>query len=206
MIPPDQVGYESLDELAARLLPEPFSHLTRTILGEVTPTSNSESVAGASKRAGGEVGDSAPKRQKLQLEREKLNNIAKAKILKVPSKKGLAGFEYICRTCRKPFKKRLRCLAHARDCGEGGLGKGRKRKKSERRSQCNMCSFEATTRLRLRAHRQAEHGGLLRKHRCTRCCAQFASSWSYVRHVRRHASKVAFPCPTIGSGLPMNLQ
>ena len=109
-------------------------------------------------------------------------------------------------TCRKPFKKRLRCLAHARDCGEGGLGKGRKRKISERRSQCNMCSFEATTRLRLRAHRQAEHGGLLRKHRCTRCCAQFASSRSYVRHVRRHASKVAFPCPTIGSGLPMNLQ
>ena len=103
-------------------------------------------------------------------------------------------------TCRKPFKKRLRCLAHARDCGEGGLGKGRKRKKSERRSQCNMCSFEATTRLRLRAHRQAEHGGLLRKHRCTRCCAQFASSRSYVRHVRRHASKVAFLAPPLVQG------
>ena len=189
MIPPGQGGYESLEELAARLMPDPSSHLTR-----------------ASKRAGEEVTDSAPKRQKLHIEREKLNRIAKTKMLKVPSKKGLAGFEYICRTCEKHFKKRLRCLAHARDCGQGSLGKGRKRKKSLRKSQCNMCNFEATTRLRLKAHRQAEHGGMLRKHRCTRCYAQFASSKSFVRHVRRHASRVAFPCPTIGSGLPMKLQ
>ena len=69
-----------------------------------------------------------------------------------------------------------------------------------------MCNFEATTWRRLRAHRQAEHGGLLRKHRCTRCCAQFASTKSFMRHVRRHASQIAFPCPTIGSGLPMKLQ
>ena len=206
MIPPDQggLGIESLDELAARLLPEPFSHLTGTILGEETPKSAQTSKSMTSKRAGDKITDSAPKRQKLQIERENLNRIAKAKVLKVPSKKGLAGFEYICRTCEKHFKKRLRCLAHARDCGEGSLGKGRKRKKSQRKKQCTLCSFEATTRARLTAHRHAEHGWQFRKHRCTRCCVNFASTKSFVRHVRRHASTAAFPCPTIGSGLPMN--
>ena len=211
MISPGQGGYESLDDLATRLLmPEP--HLEEEIgtstqtskSGEVTRTSTQASKIES--RTSKLSGDEAPKRQKLQLEREKLNSISKAKILKVTSKKGLAGFEYICRTCDRHFKKRLRCLAHAKDCGEGSLSKGRKRKKSQRRSQCNLCSFEATTRVRLRAHRQAEHGGLLRRHRCTRCAAQFASVKSFVRHVRRHASKVAYPCPTNGSGLPMKLQ
>ena len=75
---------------------------------------------------------------------------------------------------------------------------------SQRKKQCNLCSFEATTRARLTAHRHAEHGWQFRKHRCTRCCVNFASTKSFVRHVRRHASTAAFPCPTIGSGLPMN--
>ena len=180
--------YEGLDQLADKLLPQPFSNLTK------------------SNTRPGDEGESAQKRQKLHVERQRLIQIGKAKILKIPSKKGLAGFEYICRTCDKHFKSRLRCLNHTKDCGEASSAKVKKtRKQSQRKVHCNICDFEATTRHGLVVHRQKQHSELLRRHRCTRCSKQFASTKSFIRHIRRHASSLAFDCPTIGSGLPLTL-
>ena len=188
--------------MAARLLPESVLSTSSALVDSVaSSTSSSKSLSGESKRQS-EALASAPKRQKLQVQREEVTRTEETKVKKIRSKKGLDGFLYVCLPCKKTFKWRLRCIAHAQKCGVEKTGK-KSRKLSQRKLHCNICDFYSTTRSNLMKHRQSEHGVMFRSHRCTRCCKQFASSKSYVRHIRRHASSALYTCPTHGSGLPV---
>ena len=155
--------------------------------------SNKKSVQAAS-------GD-GPKKQKLQLEREELLRIEQNFVKKVASSVSLAGYMYHCGKCEKPFRIRLRCLDHARNCGEQNTTK--KRKKSQRKLVCNVCDHVAYTRAQLQKHRKIEHSALIRRHRCTRCQKVFPSSKSYCRHVKHHVSSPTFACSVAGPGLPV---
>ena len=146
---------------------------------------------GANKK-GSDHTHTGPRKQKLQIDRDELLRVEANLVEKVSSRKSLAGFVYNCRKCKKTFKKRIRCLAHARNCGEANTAK--KRKKSIRKLQCNICDQIAYTRAELSCHRQSEHKALLRQHRCTRCHNQFSSIKSYWRHVRRHSSNISYSC------------
>ena len=192
--------------MAARLLPFTSSSLpsTSSALVESVASSTSSSIplSGASKRQSDVIARSAPKRQKLQVQREEVTRTEKTKVTKICSRRGLDGFLYVCNTCKKTFKWRLRCISHAKKCGVEKSAK-KKRKVSQRKLHCNICEFVSTTRSTLKKHRLSEHGTLFRSHRCTRCCKQFASMRSYVRHVQRHATSAFFTCTTIGSGLPV---
>ena len=142
--------------------------------------------------------DDGPRKQKLQLEREELSRIEENCVEKVPSSLALADFLYNCLKCKKTFTTKIRCLAHARNCGKPNSAK--KRKKSQRKKKCNICGHIAFTRAELSCHRQSEHKALLKKHRCTRCHKPFSSMKSYWRHVRRHSSTITFKCTTLGCG------
>lgn len=142
-----------------------------------------------------------PKKQKLQLEREELLRIEKNFVKKVPSSVGLAGYMYSCGKCEKSFRIRLRCLDHARNCGEQNTTK--KRKRSQRKLVCNVCNQVAYTRAQLQKHRKIEHSNLIRRHKCTRCQKVFPSSQSFCRHVKHHFSSATFACPVAGPGLPV---
>ena len=139
----------------------------------------------------------APKRQRLQMEREELLNVEKSKVLRVACNKGPAGYVYLCRVCNRKFNIRLRCVGHAQKCGQEN--QVRRRQKSLRKKKCNICEFVAMTNIQLTMHRKREHGAVLRRHRCSRCTKIFHSTKSYVRHIRRHASAaVLYPCPEKG--------
>ena len=189
--------HETLDQMATRLLQASLPSTSR-ILDESTAASTrpAKTLSRASKRQSDAIA-TAPKRQKLQVQREEVTRTEQTKVEKIRSSKGLLGFLYVCKTCKKTFKWRLRCIAHAKKCGVENSGK-KKRKLSQRRLQCNVCQFSSTTRAELKKHRQSEHGALLRSHRCSRCSKPFASTKSFVRHIRRHASDASFACPIIG--------
>lgn len=147
------------------------------------------------------LNNEGPRKQKLQLEREELLKIEQKFVKKVASSAGLAGFIYQCGKCEQSFRIRLRCLDHARNCGEQSTTK--KRKKSQRKLVCNVCDQVAYTRAQLQQHRKLEHSNLIRRHRCTRCQKLFLSSKSYCRHVKQHSSSATFVCPVAGPGLPV---
>ena len=158
----------------------------------------------SSKKNVSDVNSDAPKKQKLQKDREELLLVERNYVEKVPSAKGLLGYLYKCCKCDRAFKIRLRCVAHARSCGE--LNTVKKRKKSQRKVFCNVCNYVATTSSELRVHRMREHSALIRKYRCTRCQKWFSSFWNYCRHVKRHVSGVSgvtFSCHVAGPGLPV---
>ena len=142
-----------------------------------------------------------PRKQKLQLEREDLLRIEQKVVKKVASSKGLAGYIYICLKCDKYFRIRLRCVDHARSCGEQNTAK--RRKKSQRKLFCNVCDHVEFTRAELQKHRKKVHSSLIRPKRCTRCQKVFASSKSYFRHVKRHLSSKTYACPVAGPELPV---
>ena len=142
-----------------------------------------------------------PRKQKLQLEREDLLRIEQKVVKKVASSKGLAGYMYICLKCDKSFRIRLRCVDHARSCGEQNTAK--RRKKSQRKLFCNVCDHVEFTRAELQKHRKKVHSSQIRRNRCTRCQKVFASSKSYFRHVKRHLSSKTYACPVAGPELPV---
>ena len=137
-------------------------------------------------------------RSKLQREKENNAEVQKQFVGKIPSPKGLEGWLFTCLKCNnKHFKGRIRATAHAKNCGGKIV---RRRKKSQRKLNCNLCDHQETTKAALTRHRRLHHNARCSKYRCSKCLKQVISVASYKRHVARHGATNFFNCTSQNCG------
>ena len=179
------------DRLDGGALSNPVEQIFKSV---ISPERRREKVKSAEKVKART--DDADSRSKLQLEKERNSATLNQFVRKIPSPKGLVGWQYTCLKCGKKFKKSIRAGAHATICGDK-TKLTKKRKKSQRKLACNICGHIENTKKALTQHRLLHHKSQLKWHRCTRCppsSRYFLSVASYRRHVARHVSPVVFTC------------
>ena len=104
--------------------------------------------------------------------------------------RGPAGYAYDCLKCGKVIFERLRAVGHASKCGQK---KSRKRRgKSKKKLNCNLCSETATTVKKLSEHRRKVHAQELELivHSCTVCTKTFAHSKNFKVHMLSHKKEL----------------
>ena len=157
-------------------------------------------VAKLSKKRGSQPDSScepvARKRQKLQIEHEKMLRIEDTMLEKKKDPRGPAGFSYRCLKCHTVINMRIRAVAHAAKCNKKSTAK--KRAKSKKSLPCNVCGVTASTLTDLKRHRRVEHPHLVHQKKCTCCNTKFSSLKNYKRHIARRKSNVSFKCKACG--------
>ena len=140
-----------------------------------------------------EVGEEpvARKRQKLQIEHEKMLTVEATQLERKKDSRGPGGFSYRCLTCDKVIFMRIRAVAHAAKCNKKSTVRKQRTKKI---LPCNVCGETFGTVMALKRHRRLRHPHLLQQKRCTCCMRKFSSLKNYRRHIVRRKSNVLFKC------------
>ena len=148
----------------------------------------------------------ARKRQKLQIEHQRMLTLEATKLEKKRDARGPGGFSYRCLTCNKVIYMRIKAVSHASKCGQKSTAK--KPIKRKKQLPCNVCGETLATLKAMKLHRRQKHPNLIQKKRCTCCMKMFASYYNYKRHIVRRKSSVSFKCATCSKvfSTPTNLR
>lgn len=193
---PDQASPSSDIASSAPLLdPETASQPSTSGLSQ-TPGALSKLSKKRGKQADSSAEPVERKRQKLQIEHEKMLTLEANKVEKKKDPRGPGGFSYRCLTCNTVIYMRIKAVAHAVKCNQKSTAK--KRVKGKKSLPCNVCGETATTLNALKRHRRIQHPNLVQQKKCTCCMTKFTSLKHYKRHIMRRKSKVFFKCKTCG--------
>lgn len=133
----------------------------------------------------------ARKRQRLQIEHEKMLTIEATMLEKEKDARGPGGFSYRCLRCNRVIYMRIKAVAHAAQCTKKSTAKKRRGRKM---LPCNVCGEAVARGKAMKQHRRLRHLHLLHQKKCTCCLRKFSSLKNYKRHIVRRKNKVSFQC------------